>query len=146
MPVKPGMSKDEIIKILEAEIGANVKDKKIMRECVKDASPEQTFETIMAWGYNQRPDAKQKLATTTAIFQFIITGETGGDWQVKVDKGNLTVEKGKAPKANCTITMAINDWKDMSAGKLDPQAAFMAGKIKFAGDMSLAMKLGALLA
>ncbi|MCX5868562.1 MAG: SCP2 sterol-binding domain-containing protein [Proteobacteria bacterium] len=144
MPVKPGMSKDEIIKTLEAEI-TDVKDKKAMREAVKDASPEQTFETIMAWGYNKRPDAKQKLAATTAIFQFCIIGETGGDWQVKVDKGALSVEKGKAAKANCTITMAINDWKDMSAGKLDPQAAFMAGKIKFAGDMSLAMKLGALL-
>ncbi|MCX5858769.1 MAG: SCP2 sterol-binding domain-containing protein [Proteobacteria bacterium] len=143
MPVKPEMSKEEVIKTLETEIGANVKDKKIMRECIKDASPEQSFEIIMPWGFGQRPDAKQKLATTTAIFQFIITG--AGEWQVKVDKGTLAVEKGKAPKPNCTITMAVSDYKDMAAGKLDPQAAFMAGKIKFAGDMSLAMKLGAIL-
>jgi len=144
MPVKPEMSKEEVLKTLEAEI-KDVKDKKQMRECVKDASPEQAFEVIMAWGFEKRADAKQKLATTTAVFQFIITGEKGGEWQIKVDKGTLAVEKGKAPKANCTITMAASDYKDMAAGKLDPQAAFMAGKIKFAGDMSLAMKLGALL-
>ncbi|MDD5224501.1 MAG: SCP2 sterol-binding domain-containing protein [bacterium] len=142
MPVTPGMSKEEVIKTLEKEI-TDIKDKKQMRECVKDASPEQAFEVIMAWGFAKRPDAKQKLATTTAIFQFNITG--AGEWQIKVDKGTLAVEKGKAPKANCTITMAAADYKDMAAGKLDPQAAFMAGKIKFAGDMSLAMKLGALL-
>lgn len=144
MPVKPGMSADEIKKVLDAEI-TDPKDRKQFRSATQEATPEQTFEVIMPYGYDKRPDAKEKLKTTTAVFQFIITGDGGGDWAVKVDKGELSVDKGKAEKANCTITMAVSDWMDMQAGKLDPQAAFMAGKIKFAGDMSLAMKLGALI-
>ena len=40
-----------------------------------------------------------------------------------------------------TITMAASDYLDMVNGKLNPQMAFMSGKLKIAGDMGLAMKM-----
>ena len=41
-----------------------------------------------------------------------------------------------------TITMDAQDWIDMISGSLDGQQAFMTGKLKIKGDMSLAMKMG----
>ncbi len=41
--------------------------------------------------------------------------------------------------------MAENDFLEMLSGKLNSQMAFMTGKLKVAGDMGLALKLGSFL-
>jgi len=47
--------------------------------------------------------------------------------------------------ADCTVNVAKADFLDMSSGKLKSMNAFMAGRLKVEGDMSLAMQLGTLL-
>lgn len=47
--------------------------------------------------------------------------------------------------ADCTISMSLDDFESLLAGDLDPTSAFMAGKLKVAGDMSIAMKLSQVL-
>ena len=47
--------------------------------------------------------------------------------------------------ADCTVNVAKADFLDMSSGKLNSLNAFMAGRLKVEGDMSLAMQLGTLL-
>ncbi len=46
--------------------------------------------------------------------------------------------------ADCTITMAEQDFVDLLTGKLNGQQAFTQGKLKIAGNMALAMKLNLL--
>ncbi|WP_249690458.1 SCP2 sterol-binding domain-containing protein [Stappia sp. WLB 29] len=46
--------------------------------------------------------------------------------------------------ADCTISISPSDLADLLAGELNPTTAFMTGKIKVAGDMSVAMKLGSI--
>ena len=48
---------------------------------------------------------------------------------------------GVADSPNITIPISSGDYLDMLNGKLDGQMAFMSGKLKIKGDMSLAMKL-----
>ncbi len=43
-----------------------------------------------------------------------------------------------------TLSMAGQDYLDLVNGKLNPQMAFMSGKMKISGDMSLAMKMASL--
>jgi putative sterol carrier protein len=47
--------------------------------------------------------------------------------------------------ADCTISVAKDDFIALTTGDLNPMSAFMSGKIKVSGDMSLAMKLQSLL-
>ncbi len=48
--------------------------------------------------------------------------------------------------ADCTLQLGWDDFLNMAAGKLDPTMAFMQGKLKVLGDMSIAMKLQPILA
>jgi len=77
-----------------------------------------------------------------ATYQFDLTGDGGGTYQVKIANGACEVTQGNPnPSPNITITMAANDYLDMVSGKLNPQMAFMGGKLKIKGDMSLALKM-----
>lgn len=49
-------------------------------------------------------------------------------------------------ESNCTMEISLEHFLQMASGELDGMSAFMAGKLKVQGDMSLAMKLGPLLA
>lgn len=80
-------------------------------------------------------------AGVNATYQFDLTGDGGGTWQVKVGGGACEVAEGAPGPANITITMAAADYLDMINGKLNPQMAFMGGKLKIKGDMSLALKM-----
>ena len=82
-----------------------------------------------------------KAGATRAVFQFNLSGEGGGNWNVSVADGACKIAEGKASKADVTIAMAANDFAKMIAGELQPVAAFMQGKIKLQGDMAMAMKL-----
>jgi putative sterol carrier protein len=77
-----------------------------------------------------------------AVVQYDITGEGGGTYQVEIDDGKCAVKEGAAPAPQLTLSMAANDWVDMVSGKLNPQMAFMSGKLKHKGDMALLMRLG----
>lgn len=142
MPVTPESTPDQIKEMLK---DVDPKDRNKIRELTANATPKQSFEVILPFMFTKSPEAQNKLKGVAAAFQFVITGDGGGDWQLLVNNGGLDVKAGKHEKPNCTITMARTDWGQIQTGKLDPQAAFMAGKIKFQGDMNLIMKLGALL-
>lgn len=43
--------------------------------------------------------------------------------------------------ADCTITISKDDFGKLAEGELDPMMAFMSGKLKVSGDMSVAMGL-----
>lgn len=56
-----------------------------------------------------------------------------------------TVTDGEGKNADCTISVSLDDFEKMTAGQLDPTSAFMQGKLRVAGDMGLAMRLGPIL-
>ena len=56
-----------------------------------------------------------------------------------------TVGDGSGKNADCTITVSLDTFEKMVKGELDGTSAFMQGKLRVAGDMGLAMKLGPIL-
>ncbi len=76
---------------------------------------------------------------------------SGFDRSVKFDMGDevividgQNVSTTDAP-ADCTIKISKDNFEELIAGELNPTAAFMTGKIKVEGDMSVAMQLSQLI-
>jgi hypothetical protein len=102
-------------------------------ESVKDV-----FEKHMPARLQGKPDVVAKI---NAVYQFNISGPNGGQWSVDCTKPGGAVTAGQSPEAKCTVSSSDADFLNIVNGKLNPQMAFMAGKIKIQGDMGLAMKL-----
>ncbi len=80
-------------------------------------------------------------------------GVDGFDGSIKVEiegEGALIIDHDGArasdDDADCTMSASADTLQGMLEGDLNPTAAFMSGKLKVEGDMSMAMKLGAALA
>jgi len=86
-----------------------------------------------------------KSANMNAAYQFDLSGDDGGQYHIVLKDGQGEAGAGAPENPNITITMAANDFVDLSTGKLDGTMAFMSGKIKIKGDMGLAMKLQSVL-
>jgi putative sterol carrier protein len=89
---------------------------------------------------------KQAAQGLQAVYQFDLSGDGGGKWQVAVDNDKCDVKEGAHPSPNITISMTAQDYLDMVTGKLNPQMAFMTGKLRISGDMGLALRLQSLFA
>jgi putative sterol carrier protein len=76
----------------------------------------------------------------SAIIQCRFTGVEASDWAITIRDKKCSVEPGIKEKPQLTLTMDSQDYKDMVTGKLNAMTAFMQGKIKLSGDISLAMK------
>lgn len=76
-----------------------------------------------------------------AVFQFDVTGEGGGNWNVIVKEGACQVSQGKHTAPSVTLTMSSETWLAMVNKQLNGMQAFMSGKLKVSGDIMLAQRI-----
>jgi NAD(P)-dependent dehydrogenase (short-subunit alcohol dehydrogenase family)/putative sterol carrier protein len=74
-------------------------------------------------------------AGVDVVFQYIISGEGGGDWHSVIKDEKCRVEAGIHEKPNCTLKMDSGDFLDMMNGKLPAMQAYTSGKLKIEGDI-----------
>jgi putative sterol carrier protein len=80
-----------------------------------------------------------------ALLQFNITGDGGGSWTATIKDGKIGIEQGTSSSPDMTVTTSADDMLALVSGDLNAVSAFMQGRVKIDGDMSLAMKLQTLL-
>jgi putative sterol carrier protein len=78
-----------------------------------------------------------------AIYKFVLDGEGGGTWVLNL-KDNPGITPGDGA-AQCTIKMSASDFLDMVEGRVPGEQLFFMNKLRVEGDVSLALKLQALM-
>jgi alkyl sulfatase BDS1-like metallo-beta-lactamase superfamily hydrolase len=96
-------------------------------------------------------DETRKLAETqpvrpgaTARIQYVTTGAPEGDikyYWVLEDGKILDSQLGEIDDSDFTLTMTYDDAVKVQKGELDPNAAFMQGRMKVSGNMAKLMSL-----
>ena len=69
--------------------------------------------------------------------------ELVGIGAIRIDENGVSVNDGEA---DCTLSADADVFQAIIEGDTNPTAAFMTGKLKVDGDMSMALKLGSMLA
>ena len=67
--------------------------------------------------------------------------DTGSDGVIVIKDGQISTSDSDT---DCTIKISLDNLESLIAGELNPTMAFMTGKIKVEGDMSVAMALSQL--
>ncbi len=91
----------------------------------------------LAQEFPERPGA-------TARMQYHVTGGPEGDidyFWVLENGTLLQSELGQDPDADFTLTLSYDDSVKIQKGELDPNAAFMQGRMKVTGNMGKLMSL-----
>jgi putative sterol carrier protein len=86
---------------------------------------------------------KLKPQVASAGFDRSVKFDTGADGVLLIDGATISTTDGPA---DCTIKLSLDDLESLVAGDLNPTMAFMSGKIKIEGDMTVAMALSQLIA
>ena len=85
---------------------------------------------------------KMRSRVESSGFDRSVKFDTGADGVIVID--GQSISTADAP-ADCTIKLSLDDLEALISGELNPTAAFMTGKIKVEGDMSVAMALSQVL-
>lgn len=89
-----------------------------------------------------RPEGTEGLH---AVCQFVVTGNSGGEYHVVIDDGNVEALPGSADAPNITLTIRDEDFFDVVEGRIDSATALLSGKLRLQGDVAMAMRLQSLL-
>ncbi len=81
-----------------------------------------------------------------AVFQFEITGEGGGNWNVVVKDSACQVNEGNHETPSVTLNMSAETWLGMVNKEVNGMQAFMTGQLKASGDIMLAQRIEQLFA
>lgn len=99
-------------------------------------TPKEFFDTVLPSRF--KPDKAKGIDVTA---QVNLTGPSGGDWTVVIREQKIDIRNGNHPSPKLIIGMKDADFVDLVNDKLSSQKAFFTGKIKFKGDIAVALKL-----
>ena len=75
------------------------------------------------------------------VFQYEITGDGGGNWNVVVKDGACQVNEGTHDAPSVTLTMSAETWLGIVNKQTNGMQAFMSGQLKATGDIMLAQRV-----
>jgi len=119
------------------------------RESLPPPSPEhaQAVAELTAAFVNQMRSTLEQAPKDRSLgdgtFQLRITGAADKTWMI--DLGDRSVTEGNGHPADATLTIRDAHLAQILEGKLDPQIAFVQGKLRVDGDVNKAIEFGALL-
>jgi putative sterol carrier protein len=94
------------------------------------------FISRMAGSFNP-----EKAAGLEATVQLNLSGAHTGNWYLVVKDKQFTVNEGVVANPGLTVSADSEELYRIFSGQMDAMQAFMQGKLKVSGELSLAFKL-----
>ena len=88
--------------------------------------------------------AAEKATELKATIQFVISGQDGGNFVLRMSNGTCTASEGLEESPTVTLRMSSETYVGMAIGKLKGPQAFFMRKLRFEGETKLLMKMHSL--
>ena len=95
------------------------------------------------FGMPTRFDA-EKATGLEATIQFVISGQDGGNFVLRINTGTCTADEGLEESPTLKLKMSSETYIGMAIGKLKGPQAFFMRKLRFEGETKLLMKMHSL--
>ena len=99
---------------------------------------------LLMKNYLSTGEGKDLIKKVAGIFQIDVLDKKGGkvvkQWTIDLKNGQGSVTEGPCDKNNALFSVSDEDFYQICNGKLNPQMAFIQGKMKIKGSMPLATK------
>ena len=86
---------------------------------------------------------KSDLSGVRATYAFVVEG--GKAWTVRINEQEVAVRDGIDADVDCTISASEETFTSLLDHKLGVMSAYLSGKLKLSGDLSVAMQLNKLI-
>ena len=106
------------------------------RKMSEDAQVDRLFEVLQAYFAHSSKPASGLVKKINAVYQINLSN--GKKFVIDLKSGS--VREGEDVEADCAFTMKAADFVALANRKLNPQSAFMGGKLKIKGSIGVAMK------
>ena len=103
-----------------------------------DLRPRTITQAIEGMTFTFNPAQAEDLS---AIIQFHVTGEEGGEWNLNIANGHCYCQRGVAANPTLTITTPAKVWLAIARKEMKGAIALMTGKYKAKGKMALLLKM-----
>lgn len=113
----------------------------ILESLMAKLQSETLFETMAP--FLKTPEGAAVVKKIQAVYHFELSAKKGDPpafFTVDLKNGNGSVSKGKVGTADATFIMLDEDFMGVAKGTLNPQTAFMQGKMRIRGNMGKAAK------
>ena len=84
----------------------------------------------------------EKAEGVDTVIQLRLTGSQASDWYLIIKDQKCKSIQGVHPDPKMTMTVDSEDYIKMAIGEMDATMAFLKGKVKVSGDISVALKMG----
>jgi putative sterol carrier protein len=84
----------------------------------------------------------EKADGVDTIIQFRFTGSQASEWYLIIKDRQCQSIQGSHPSPKMTMTVDADDYIKMAIGEMDATMAFLKGKVKVTGDLTVALKMG----
>jgi putative sterol carrier protein len=99
-------------------------------------TPKEFFDNVLPARFKP-----EKSVGIDVVTQIIVTGENSGNWVVTVKNQKMQIKEGIDPAPTLTLEVKDGDFMDLMNKKLSAEKAFFTGKVKFKGNIALALRL-----
>jgi putative sterol carrier protein len=99
-------------------------------------TPKEFFDNVLPARFKP-----EKSVGIDVVTQIIVTGVNSGNWVVTVKNQKMQITQGIDPAPTLTLEVEDDDFMDLMNKKLSAEKAFFTGKVKFKGNIALALRL-----